>query len=202
MPECLAEKGFTVATISYRLAPRFTFPAQLVDCRDALRWMGDHAGQYKIDPGRSGRFWLFGRSSADLSSGQREPSTESGLDGGKQWCDPGSQLRAVVAGGTPCDLAKGTHGTFLFTSIWVGLSDQFPERLPPGLAGVARVGRLPTELFLPWRGGPPGAAGRRPEAMSSRLRELGVRSEVYLVSGKGHIGAFHDDSAIERPLNS
>jgi hypothetical protein len=34
--------------------------------------------------------------------------------------------------------------------------------------------------------------------MSSQLRGLGVRSEVYTVTGKGHIGAFHDDEAIEK----
>ncbi|HEX6963228.1 MAG TPA: alpha/beta hydrolase, partial [Lacipirellula sp.] len=50
----LAEHGFTAVAISYRLAPQFKFPAQIEDCRDAVRWMRTNAHRLKIDPERIG----------------------------------------------------------------------------------------------------------------------------------------------------
>lgn len=50
----LAAEGFTVASLEYRLAGEAHFPAQLQDAKAALRFLGDHAGQYHIDPTRVG----------------------------------------------------------------------------------------------------------------------------------------------------
>jgi hypothetical protein len=36
------------------------------------------------------------------------------------------------------------------------------------------------------------------QAMHGRLRELGVRTEVYWVAGRGHIGAFADTDAVQK----
>ncbi|HVU70125.1 MAG TPA: alpha/beta hydrolase [Ktedonobacteraceae bacterium] len=48
----LATQGFVAATINYRLAPRFTWPAQLVDAQLAVRWLRAHAQQAGLDPRR------------------------------------------------------------------------------------------------------------------------------------------------------
>lgn len=50
----LAAEGFTVASLEYRLAGEAKFPAQLQDAKAALRFLRDHAGQYRIDPARVG----------------------------------------------------------------------------------------------------------------------------------------------------
>lgn len=50
----LAAEGFTVASLEYRLSSEAKFPAQVQDAKAALRFLGDHAGQYKIDPKRVG----------------------------------------------------------------------------------------------------------------------------------------------------
>lgn len=52
MCSVLAERGFVAATINYRLAPRFTWPNQLVDSQLAVRWLRAHANQYGLDPQR------------------------------------------------------------------------------------------------------------------------------------------------------
>lgn len=192
----LAKNGFAVVTISYRLAPRFRFPDQLIDCRDALQWMREHAGQYKIDPGRMAGFGYSAGAQLICLLGYENQHRLGHLTVESSG-ESRSQLRAVIAGGTPCDLAKGTHGTLLLYVYLGGTSDQFPERYrqaspvahlsaacPPSFFYHGEVDRLvPREGVL---------------AMSSQLRDLGVRSEVYMVTGKGHIGAFHDDAAIER----
>src|SRR5262249_788519 len=46
--------GFNTVSISYRLAPEHKFPAQIEDCKSAVRWMRKNANKYKIDPTRIG----------------------------------------------------------------------------------------------------------------------------------------------------
>ena len=49
----LAE-GYAVASINYRLSQHAIFPAQIQDCKAAVRWLRAHADQYHLDPQRFG----------------------------------------------------------------------------------------------------------------------------------------------------
>jgi len=42
--------GYAVAVISYRLSDQAKFPAQIQDCKAAVRWLRANAAKYKIDP--------------------------------------------------------------------------------------------------------------------------------------------------------
>ena len=46
----LLEAGFAVAAINYRYSSEAVFPAQIEDCRAAIRFLRAHAAQYRIDP--------------------------------------------------------------------------------------------------------------------------------------------------------
>lgn len=50
----LLEQGFAVASITYRLTPQATWPAQIHDCQAALRWLRATSGEHGIDPARVG----------------------------------------------------------------------------------------------------------------------------------------------------
>jgi acetyl esterase/lipase len=50
----LAEQGYVALTVSYRLAPKYQFPAAVHDTKAAVRWLRAHAKEYKIDPARIG----------------------------------------------------------------------------------------------------------------------------------------------------
>ncbi len=47
----LAEHGWVVVAVNYRLSPAATFPDHLDDVRAAVRWVRDHAGDLGADPG-------------------------------------------------------------------------------------------------------------------------------------------------------
>lgn len=47
-----AEKGYVVASISYRLSGEATFPAAVEDCKCAVRWMRTSAVDLGVDPDR------------------------------------------------------------------------------------------------------------------------------------------------------
>ena len=48
----LAAAGWVCAPITYRLAPRARWPAQLDDCRLAFRWLKEHIAEHGGDPSR------------------------------------------------------------------------------------------------------------------------------------------------------
>lgn len=49
-----AAKGYAVVSINYRLSGTAQFPAQIHDCKAAVRWVRAHAGEHGFDPGRVG----------------------------------------------------------------------------------------------------------------------------------------------------
>ncbi|MCX7886472.1 MAG: alpha/beta hydrolase [Verrucomicrobiae bacterium] len=50
----LVTKGYAVASINYRLSQHAPFPAQLQDCKAAIRWLRANAATYSLDPERIG----------------------------------------------------------------------------------------------------------------------------------------------------
>ena len=52
--EGVARMGYVGVTVEYRLVPAARFPAQVEDCKAALRWLRANAGKYRVDPGRIG----------------------------------------------------------------------------------------------------------------------------------------------------
>jgi acetyl esterase/lipase len=49
-----AGKGYAVACINYRLSQHAVFPAQIDDCKAAIRWLRANAKTYNLDPERIG----------------------------------------------------------------------------------------------------------------------------------------------------
>ncbi|MCX6849856.1 MAG: alpha/beta hydrolase [Verrucomicrobia bacterium] len=47
-------QGYAVASINYRLSGHAVFPAQIEDCKAAIRWLRAHAKEYSLDPQRFG----------------------------------------------------------------------------------------------------------------------------------------------------
>ncbi len=50
----LARHGYAVAVINYRLSGEAIFPAQIEDCKAAVRWLRANAKKYNLDPERFG----------------------------------------------------------------------------------------------------------------------------------------------------
>ncbi len=48
----LAERGYVAATVTYRLAPKYQFPAAVNDVKAAVRWLRANADKYQIDSER------------------------------------------------------------------------------------------------------------------------------------------------------
>jgi acetyl esterase/lipase len=92
--------GYAVVNINYRLSGEAQFPAQIYDCKAAVRFLRAQAGQYLLDPARAG-VWgasagghlvaLMGTSGGiavleDLSMGNAEASSR--VQAVVDWCGP------------------------------------------------------------------------------------------------------------------
>ena len=60
------EKGYAVIGVEYRLSGEAIFPAAVLDIRNAVRWIKEHASEYNIDPNRLAS--IGGSAGGNLSS--------------------------------------------------------------------------------------------------------------------------------------
>jgi acetyl esterase/lipase len=52
VPLEMLERGYAIASLNYRLSQHARFPAQIEDCKAALRWLRANAATYNLDPER------------------------------------------------------------------------------------------------------------------------------------------------------
>ena len=99
------DRGYAVANIDYRLAPKSIWPAQGEDCKAAVRWLRANAGRFDLDPGRIGVMGLSagGHIGAVLGTSGGVGALE-GIELGNGGYP--SEVQAVVDYFGPSDLSK------------------------------------------------------------------------------------------------
>jgi len=114
----LVRMGFLAASVTYRLSDEAVFPAQLHDCKCAVRFLRAHADEYDIDGDRIG---AWGASAGGhLASLLAVTGRERSLEGEGGWTGVSSRIQAACS--------------------WFGPSDfNLGDRFPPGVTP-----RLPT----------------------------------------------------------
>jgi acetyl esterase/lipase len=90
----LAANGLVAVSIDYRLSGQAAFPAQLEDCKCAVRFLRAHAQQYRIDPKRIGV--AGGSAGGHLAALVGLTPRAAGLEGSGGWDDSSSQVSAVA----------------------------------------------------------------------------------------------------------
>ncbi len=100
----LAAQGFAAACIGYRLLPEVEFPAPVVDCKAAVRWVRAHAAQHGLDPGRIGA--IGGSAGGHLVAMLGTSDAVAALEGDGGNAGVSSRVHAVVAMATPADLTR------------------------------------------------------------------------------------------------
>ena len=104
----LVDEGYAVASINYRLSQDALFPAQIQDCRAAVRWLRANAATYNLDPVRVG----VGGDSAGghLAALLGTAASETAFDGVGDHADQPVDVRAVLDWYGPTDFTRmGGH---------------------------------------------------------------------------------------------
>jgi acetyl esterase/lipase len=94
-PELLANEGFVTASLFYRLSSDWPFPADIEDCKCAVRFLRANAAKYGIDPQRIG---VAGASAGGhLAELVATADQQAGLEGEGGWKDVSSKVQAAAA---------------------------------------------------------------------------------------------------------
>jgi acetyl esterase/lipase len=125
----LVSHGYLVASVDYRLAPQYEFPAQIEDVKCAVRFLKANAAKYNIDPNR---FGVIGDSAGGhLVSLLGLTDKSAGWDVG-QYLDQSSSVRVVVDLFGPADLNAPEYRTATadFARVFGTAPDAFAKASP------------------------------------------------------------------------
>ncbi len=192
---------YAVASINYRLAPEATFPAQIHDCRAAVRWLRAHAAEYGLDPDR---FGVYGESSGAhlallLGLGTGSEAMEGTVG---NHLDQSSSVQAVCSFAGPTNLL--TYRNSVPEDMVPGLDAIVSDLLGGSLAEVPELAILgspichisvddPPCLFV--HGDKDKMVGLSQSIeLYSALIEVGVHAEILILEG-------HDHSMVRWPIN-
>ena len=130
----LAQRGYAVASVSYRLSSITSpveFPAQLHDCKAAVRWLRHNAWRFGCDGERIG---VLGVSSgAHLAALLGTTDDDQDLEGLLGETGPSSRVQAVVALFPPTDLLaleQSNPDHWRVKLVALGLLDGRPSERP------------------------------------------------------------------------
>jgi acetyl esterase/lipase len=195
--QLLARRGFAAVAISYRLAPKHQFPAQIEDCRRAVQWMRSEASELRIDPDRIGGFgYSAGAQLVCLLAASDEPAR---LKSGADTNSPSTRLKAVACGGAPCEFRVLPLDQPML-SYWLGgTRREKPEQYRLASPAAFITADDPPmfffhgdkDLLVPITS---------PEVMCRGLQDAGVEAELYVVPDTGHTFAIMDRKALEKSV--
>ncbi len=178
----LAEQGFAAFAINYRLAPKSKHPAQIEDCREAIRWMRTTGAKHKVDPDRIGAVGYS--AGGHLVSLLAVTGRDAQADPGKV----GTRIRAAVAGGAPVDFREVPRDAGLFT-YWLGDTRAKAPGLYVDASPSAHLTPDDAPVFF-YHGTKDWLVPEAPaRAMSQALMKHGVASAFHTVKDADHIGA-------------
>jgi acetyl esterase/lipase len=181
----LALRGYYTVTIEYRLSDEASWPAQINDCKAAVRWLRAHAGELGVDPQRIGAWGhsAGGHLSALLGlTGDRDD-----LEGEGGNCGVSSRVRCVVDMAGPSDLTTVKRA---IPTAWVSDLLGVPLRENQSLAWqaspVAHASPDDAAFLLLYGTADLLVPVENGEALHAVVREAGVESWLVRVIGGTH----------------
>jgi triacylglycerol lipase len=189
----LARHGYTACSIEYRLAPKYHFPAQIDDCKSAVRWLRTHAKEFKIDPARIGGYGYSAGGQLVALLGVTDRS--DGLEGPDATADsPSTRLQCVVAGGAPCDF-RSLPADSLRLAYWLGGSRAEKPLLYQQASALHFVTADDPPSFF-FHGEEDGLVPvASPRIMVEQLTASHVPATLHAIPAAGHIQAFFNADA-------
>jgi acetyl esterase/lipase len=177
--EALIARGYVVASANYRLAPTHTWPDQITDVVCAVRYLRQNAARHGIDPGRIG---VWGNSAGGhlvALLGVTDSFSGPGVS---------SRPQAVVSLYGIHDLTAADTPLLTALAIEVAFGSR-PDPASPVLRGASPISHVSAgdaPIFLIHGNRDLVVLPNQSQAMSDRLQQGGVPSELLVVENAGH----------------
>ena len=198
-------RGYAVASINYRLSHEAKFPAQIEDCKAAVRWLRGNAGEYNLDPARIA---AWGSSAGGHLAALLGTSGDvGGLEGNEGNLGYSSRVNAVIDWFGPTDLLKMSSDSLPFPCSFIDHDSPFspesqligcaiqtcPDKAEP--ANPIRYVSADDPPFLIMHGTRDCLVGpRQSERLRDALAVAGVEVTLKFIEGAGHGGSAFDDA--------
>jgi len=190
----LATHGYAVASVGYRLSMQALFPAQIEDCKAAVRWLRANAKEYGLDTNRIG---AWGASAGghlvallDTTGGMRDFDVGENLD-------QSSRVQAVVDFFGPADLLKLGEQSGTNSVINHDAPDAPEARLIGGrlkdnpdkanrASPVTYVSKDAAPMLIVHGDADPLVPHEQSEELYDALKKAGADVQLHIVKGGGH----------------
>ncbi len=199
----LLSKGYAVASINYRLSQHAVFPAQIEDCKAAIRWLRANADKHHINPDRIG---VWGSSAGGhLVAMLGTTGNTKSLDGKGGNLDRSSRVQCVVDWFGPSDLLTMHGGHDNPDSPESRLIGGAVQENPDKARNASPVTYVSKDSapFLIMHGDrdntvPPGQS----DELAAALKKAGVEVALVVVQGNGHGGPGFNSPANRKLVES
>jgi acetyl esterase/lipase len=190
--------GYAVASINYRLSQHALFPAQIEDCKAAVRWLRLNAAQYGLDPNR---FAAWGESAGGHLSAMLGTTADAKEFEVGENLTASSRVQAVVDFFGPTDLLQ-MDAHRLPTGQVHDTADSPESKLVGGpiqenkdkvakTNPITYVTQDDPPFLIVHGDADPLVPHHQSELLEAALKKAGVQVTFYTVKGGGH-GGFKD----------
>ena len=196
----LAQNGFAVASIAYRLTDVAQWPGQIEDCYAAVRWLRSNAEKWGLDGTRIGA--MGGSAGGHLVAlmGTRPAGDEdvsSRVQAVCDWYGPSDLLTMppnnVSETRTPEQVANSNGAKLLGATV-----REVPE-LAKDASALYQVSEDDPPFLIMHGSEDPGVPVEQSERLHEALKMTGVESELVIVEGAGHGGKeFMEDAVLDK----
>ncbi|MGD8813022.1 MAG: alpha/beta hydrolase [Anaerolineales bacterium] len=181
VPEMVA-RGYLVASLNYRLAPQYRFPAMIEDVKCAIRHLRANAATYNLDPQRIGAWGSSAGGHLVALLGVTDPN--DGLEGQGGYPEFSSRVQAVADLFGPTDIRLGTDAFSTLERVF-GTSDTSAPILE--IASPVIYASADDPPFLILHGTlDPVVPSEHSQALYNALTQVGVPATLVMVENAGH----------------
>lgn len=193
----MVPQGYAFASINYRFSKQAVFPAQLEDCKGAVRWLRAHAGDYHIDPDRIGAWGSSaGAHLAALVAMTVDDPALQGTVGGNLTFSSGVQCVCDFYG--PSDFTKmeeqataaGIVRDPTKISALLGGSPKEKPDLATAASPVSHVSKSSPPFLILHGGKDKTVPLAQSQELADALRQAGVEVKLIVVPGAAHGAPF------------
>jgi acetyl esterase/lipase len=180
-------RGYVVASIDYRLSQDAKFPAQIEDCKAAVRWLRIHAKEYMIDPDRIAAWG--GSAGGHLASLLGTAGEVSEWDKGLPCVS--SRVQAVIDWYGRADLTRvSTDPTWANSpsALLLGGCGKNVTELAKKASPILHVSKDDPPFLIMHGTMDTLVPFRQSQAFEGALEEAGVESHLVVLEGAGHGG--------------
>lgn len=194
----MAARGYVVVSINYRHAPRHKFPAQIHDCKDAVRWIRKNAKQYKVD---TEKIVGYGYSAGGhLVSLVATTDTDDNLDGDvpTELKNYSSAIQAAAIGGAPCEFSWVGSRSLAF---WIGATKNARPKLYRRASPTEYVDKGDPPFYMYHGSKDALVPVSSTLAMRDKLKEFGIECHHVIVENRGHFATFSRFEYLDKALD-